>query len=74
MAPLLRELALQVAALGITEVAGDLVEPAVDGLFVDVQFRHALFVEQWCHGFVLHRTLHGVGVDDGAELIGSLRP
>ena len=69
MAPFFGELLFQVGALGIAEVAGDLLEPAVHGLFVDVQLGHTLFVQQRGHGFIFHRALHGVGVHDGAELV-----
>ena len=69
---LFRELALQVTALCVAEIAGDLVEPTVDRFFVDVQLGHALFVEQRRHSLVLNGSLHGVRVNNGAELVGGL--
>ena len=54
------------------QARGDLVEPAVDRLLVDRQLGHALLVEQRRHRLVLDRALHGVGMHDGAELVGRL--
>ena len=63
-------LALQVGALSITKIHGDLLEPAADRILIDIQCRLAFLVQQRCHGFVLHRALHGIGMHDRAKLVG----
>ncbi len=63
---------LQVAALRLGQPGGDLVEPAGHCGLVDVQFRHALLVQQRRHGLVFHRALHRIGVQDRAEFVGGL--
>lgn len=64
------ELLFQIRALRVRKPGGDLVEPARDRRLVDLQFRHAFFVQQRGHGLVFDCALHGVGMQDRAELVG----
>lgn len=61
------ELTLDVGFLLVAEAVGDAFKPGVNSFLVDVQFRLALFIQEWAHRFILHRPLHGIGMDDGAE-------
>ena len=70
--PLVGEFLLQVGALGSGKPGRDLLEPAVHRVLVNRQLGHPLLIEQRRHRFILHRLLHRVGMDDGAELVGRL--
>lgn len=63
------EPALDVGFLPIGQTVGNGVEAVVNRLLVDVEAGLAFFVKEWDDRLVPHRLLHGIGVDDGAELV-----
>ena len=54
------------------EAFGNALKPPVDGAVVYINIRNPLFIQQRRHRFILYCSLHGIGVDDGAEFIGGL--
>src|SRR5690554_1717232 len=66
------ELTLEVSFLLTCQPFGNTLNPAVGSAFIHLQIRNALFIEQGRYRTVFNGTLHGVGVDDGAKLVGGL--